>query len=41
MPTRLRWATTELQIVPIRGSNRHTEAITLGEYILLHMVLVD
>ena len=41
MSTRSRWTTTELQMVPIRDSNRHTEATTLAVYIPLHMVELD
>ena len=36
--TQSRWTTTELQVVPIRDSNRHTEATKLGTYIPLLMV---
>ena len=41
MSTRSRWATTELQMDPIRDSNQHTKATTLAVYIVLHMVPVD
>ena len=32
------WTTTDLQIVPIRDTNRHTEGTMLAMYIPLHMV---
>ena len=32
------WTATDLQIVPIRDTNRHTEVTMLAMYILLHMV---
>ena len=35
------WATTELQMDPIRDLNQHTKATTVAVYILLHIVLVD
>ena len=38
MPTGSRWTTTELHMVPINDTNRHTEATTLAMYVLLHMV---
>ena len=38
MPRRSRWTTTELQMVPIRDTNGHTQATTLAMYILLHTV---
>ena len=38
MPTRSRWTTTEPQMVPIKDSNRHTEATKVDVYIPLHMV---
>ena len=41
MTTRSRWTTTESQMVPIRDSNRHTEATTIAVYIRLHMVWFD
>ena len=36
--TRSWWATTELQIVQIRDTNRHTGATMCAMCILLHMV---
>ena len=33
MSTRLCWTTTELQVVPMRDTNRHTEATMLTMYI--------
>ena len=38
MSTQSCLTTTELQIVPIRDRNRHTEVTTLAMYIPLHMV---
>ena len=39
--TQSRWTTTELQMVPIRDSNRHTEATMIAMYIPLHSVQLD
>ena len=41
MSTRYCWTTTDPLIVPIRDSNRHTEATAIDVYILLHMVRLD
>ena len=41
MPTRSHWTTTEPQMVPVRDSNRRTEATTITVYIPLHMVRLD
>ena len=41
MSTLSRWTTTKPQMVPIRDSNRHTEATTLAVYMPLHIVQLN